>query len=65
MTAASTRGGTVRLWRVFPWDRRALPGQAYSAASVAPRQQQGGGRFGYRGRLVGGFARISTAGFVS
>ncbi|MDQ3606027.1 MAG: RES family NAD+ phosphorylase [Gemmatimonadota bacterium] len=45
MPAASTRGGTVRLWRVFPWDRRALPGQAYSPASVAPRQKQGGGRF--------------------
>jgi hypothetical protein len=33
------------LWRVFPWDRTAAPGDPYSAASVAPREKQGGGRF--------------------
>lgn len=45
MAGASIRGGTVRLWRVFPWDRRAAPGHPYSAMSVAPREKQGGGRF--------------------
>lgn len=38
-------GGTARLWRVFPWDAAAAPGNPYSAASVAPREKQGGGRF--------------------
>jgi hypothetical protein len=45
MAGASSDGGTVRLWRVFPWDPAAVPGAPYSAISVAPRQKQGGGRF--------------------
>lgn len=32
-------------WRVFPWNRRAAPGEPFSPRSVAPRHKQGGGRF--------------------
>ncbi|MBW3656646.1 MAG: hypothetical protein KY444_11125 [Gemmatimonadetes bacterium] len=36
---------TRRLWRIFPWNPLAQPGEAFSVQSVAPRELQGGGRF--------------------
>ena len=35
----------IRLWRIFPWDPTADPGEAFSNRSWAPRERQGAGRF--------------------
>lgn len=43
MPEASREAGTLRLWRVFPWDVTAKPGQPYSPQFIPPRQ--GSGRF--------------------
>ena len=37
--------GSLRLWRVFPFDPLAAEGEPYSVRSAAPAHRQTGGRF--------------------
>lgn len=37
----SLRGSALRLWRVFPWDPAASPGEPFSPSYIPPRQVSG------------------------
>ena len=50
MAAGRRTPAESTLWRAFPWDASAAPGEPFSARSGAPAHRQNYGRFDLSGR---------------